>query len=142
MKSGQTRPAGSSWSVLASPLQGKGPVPALPSGAVSPGRDTEKGTKAERGQMTYATPHGESGKTRLRSQVPNSFPYFPPRLPVACFGIGLGGAGLGGPLGGPGVLAHFLPGFSCCLWQGTISDAWYAWPAAASLLGWGLYLWL
>lgn len=67
--------------------------------------------------MTCIRPHGESGKIGLRSWVPTSLPYFLPRLPVACFGIGCGGAGLDGP----GVRAHFLPGPSQSSLPGTIS---------------------
>ena len=92
--------------------------------------------------MACARPRDESGKIRIRSCAPNSLPYFPLRLHVACFRIAWGGAGLGGALGGPRVLAHFLTGPSRSLLEGTNSGAWCAWPAAARLLGWGLYLWL
>lgn len=40
------------------------------------------------------------------------------------------------------MLAHFLPGPSHRLLEGTSSRARYTWSAAACLLGWGLYLWL
>lgn len=47
MRSGPTRPDGSSWSESASPLQGKGSVLALPSGAVPPLGETQKRESSE-----------------------------------------------------------------------------------------------
>lgn len=51
-----------------------------------------------------------------------------------------GGAGLGGALGSPGLLVHFLIGPSYSLLEGTSSGAWRVWLVVACLLGWGLYL--
>lgn len=119
MRSGQTRPGGSSWSVSASPLQGKGPT----LWSCSPiAMGTEKGTKAEKpGDWC----HGESGRIRLDSWALNS---------LFC-GLLWEGAGLGGALGGPGVLAHFLPGPSHSLLEGTSSRARYTWSPAACCWG-------
>lgn len=128
MRSGQTRPGGSSWSVLASPLQGKGPMPTLSSGDVSQLRWTQKREPRQRSQVICAMVNLAGSGLNLG---------LPTHCSMACFGKG---AGLGGALGGPGMLAHFLPGPSHSLLEGTSSRTWYTWSAAACLLGWGLYL--
>lgn len=53
-RSGRIKPGGSSWSVLASPLQGKDSVPTLPSETVPPSEGHGKRTEVERDQMTCA----------------------------------------------------------------------------------------
>ena len=59
-----------------------------------PHREGHRKGKAKRGQMTHARPHDESGQVKLRSWASTSLPNFSPRLPMACFGTGWGGAGL------------------------------------------------
>lgn len=61
------------------------------------GRDREKGTTTEKGQVICGRPHGESGRFRLSSWIPSSLP----ELPITCSGRDRGGVVLGRTLGWP-----------------------------------------